>query len=70
LILIEEEGTEFNVNSSYENQDEIDRVVLGSDSCWTKSKERLIEIATKHKGLSGDDQALILNTTSKCFLGI
>ncbi|MEY8207562.1 MAG: hypothetical protein RPT10_07060 [SAR324 cluster bacterium] len=51
-------------------QDEIDRVVLGSDSCWNKSKERLIEIATKHKGLSGDDQALILNTTSKCLLGI
>ena len=56
MILIEEEGTEFNVNSSYENQDEIDRVVLGSDSCWNKSKERPIEIATKHKGLSGDDQ--------------
>ena len=70
MILIEEEGTEFNVNSSYENQDEIDRVVLGSESCWNKSKERPIEIATKHKGLSGDDQALILNTTSKCLLGI
>ena len=51
-------------------QDEIDRVVLGIDSCWNKSKERPIEIATKHKGLSGDDQALILNTTSKCLLGI
>ena len=53
-----------------ENQDEIDRVVLRIDSCWNKSKERPIEIATKHMGLSGDDQALILNTTSKCLLGI
>jgi hypothetical protein len=53
-----------------ENQDEIDRVVLGIDSCWNKSKERPIEIATKHMGLSGDDQALILNTTSKCLKGI
>jgi len=70
LILIEEEGTEFNVNSSYVNQDEIGRVVLGSDSCWNKSKDRPIEITTKPKGLSGDDQALILNTTSKCLLGI
>ena len=53
-----------------ENQDKIDRVVLGSDSCWNKSKERPIEIVSKHTGLSGDDQALILNTTSKCSLGI
>ena len=53
-----------------ENQDEIDRVVLGSDPCWNKSKERQIEIVSKHTGLSGDDQALILNTTSKCLLGI
>ena len=53
-----------------ENQDEIDRVLLRIDSCWNKSKERLIEIATKHTDLSGDDQALILNTTSKCLLGI
>ena len=36
-----------------ENQDEIDRVVLRIDSCWNKSKERSIEIATKHTGLSG-----------------
>ena len=53
-----------------ENQDKIDRVVLGSDSCWNKSKERPIEFTTKPDGLSGDDQALILNTTSKCLLGI
>ena len=53
-----------------ENQDEIDRVVLGIDSCWNKSMERRIEIVSKHTGLSGDDQALILNTTSKCLLGI
>ena len=53
-----------------ENQDEIDRVLLRIDSCWNKSKERLIEIATKHTDLSGDDQALILKTTSKCLLGI
>ena len=32
--------------------------------------ERLIEVFTKLKGLSEDDQALILNTTSKCLLGI
>ena len=53
-----------------ENQDEIDRVVLGSESCWNKSKERPIEIVSKHTGLSGDDEALIFNTTSKCLLGI
>ena len=53
-----------------ENQDEIDRVVLGSNSYWNKSKERPIEIVSKHTGLSGDDEALILNTTSKCLLGI
>ena len=53
-----------------ENQDEIDRVVLGSDSCWNKSKERPIEIVSKHTGLSGDNQALILNTTSMCLKGI
>ena len=53
-----------------ENQDEIDRVVLRIDSCWNKSKERPIEIVSKHTGLSGDDQALILNTTSMCLKGI
>ena len=53
-----------------ENQDKIDRVVLGSDSCWNKSKERPIEIVSKHTGLSGDNQALILNTTSMCLKGI
>ena len=45
-----------------EKQDKIERVVLGSDFCSNKSKERPIDIATKHTGLSGDDQALILNT--------
>ena len=53
-----------------ENQDEIDRVVLGIDYCWNKSKERPIEIVSKHTGLSGDNQALILNTTSMCLKGI
>ena len=53
-----------------ENQDEIDRVVLGIDYCWNKSKERPIEIVSKHTGLSGDNQAMILNTTSMCLKGI
>ncbi|HIN91463.1 MAG TPA: hypothetical protein EYM99_01425 [Alphaproteobacteria bacterium] len=70
LILIEEEGTEFNVSCSYEYPDGPDRVVLGSDFCLDKSWKRPVEIVTEHTGLSGDDQVLILNATPKCLLGM